>query len=709
MAQAETAVLSPMQESVARLLGPRSIAIVGASSTPGSLGAQVLESLQRFNYAGDIYLINPNRSHIDNRPCIPSVKDLPIGVDCAVLAIPRSGVLEATAACAERGVGGIIIFSSGFAEAGPQGRADQQQIARIARAHGMAIEGPNCVGMINYVGGVPLTFSAAVPMPLNGSPGLALVCQSGAAGTAVRNTLQKREVAVSFSISTGNEAVNGVEDFLDYVIDDGATRAIAMIVEQFRNPKRFLQLVRRAREIGKPVVLLHTGRSAAARIAAQTHTGALTGDYNIMRTLVSAEGVALVETLEELTDVAELLMCCRSLPKGGAAVISDSGALKALALDLSEAVGLELPSLSPETDAALRAVLPEFIPPSNPLDVTAQALVDPGLYSKTMGPLLKDPRYGSLVLGLILSNPTVSRRKVPLVLDAVKEVGTDKPVIMAMLGEEAEIPADLISEMRRAGMPFFRSPERLLRALARMTAFTAPRPERSTSAPPATQMPLPHGVVPEHIAKQMLNAAGIPIPRGVCVSDVAAAVEAADRIGYPVVLKAQSAALSHKSDAGGVVLGLRSAEDVTKGWATLQANIRRAKPGLELDGVLLEAMAAPGLEIILGARNDPDWGPVLVVGLGGIWAEALKDVRLLPPDFAPDAIAAELTKLKGAVMLRGLRGSPAVDVMAIADIASQLGSLVLARPDIQEIDINPVAVYPQGQGAIALDALIVTR
>jgi acyl-CoA synthetase (NDP forming) len=515
---------------------------------------------------------------------------------------------------------------------------------------------------------------------------------------------------VSFSISTGNEAVNGVEDFLEYLVEDANTRVLALVVEQFREPRRFLASARRARELGKPLVLLHTGRSAAARVAAATHTGALAGDYNVMRALVASEGVALVETFEELIDVAELLMCCRSLPRGGAALISDSGALKALALDICEVEGLELPPLSAASEQALRAVLPDFIPPSNPLDLTAQALVEPDLYAKTMAPLLADERYGSLVMGIILGNAAVSNVKVPLVLDQLAALGTSKPVIVAMFGEEATVPVELISRMRAQGVPFFRSPERLLRALARLTRFaTWQAPPRTRAATRDVGGRLLPGVVPEYRAKALLAEAGLATPPGECVSDLAAALRVAGRIGYPVVLKAQAATLAHKSDAGGVVLGLRDADELARGWGQLHAQLQRSRPGLPLDGVLVESMARSGLELIVGARNDPQWGPVLMVGLGGIWAEALHDVRVLPPDLAPEAIEAELGQLKGAVMLRGYRGNPAVDVAAVAQLAARVGAFILARPEIEEIDINPVVAYPAGEGVLALDALIVAH
>ncbi|MFT8246230.1 acetate--CoA ligase family protein [Roseomonas sp. BN140053] len=725
------------RDAVTRLLRPRSVAVIGASPAPGSLGGGVLANLERFRFAGPIHLVHPTRAEINGRPCLPSPDALPEGVDCAVLAIPRAGVMEAAAACARRGVGGLILFSAGFAEAGEEGRAEQEKLAALARAHGMAIEGPNCLGMVNYVDGIPLTFGGAQPIPLRG-PGLGVVSQSGAMASVLRAALQAREIDVTFTISTGNEALNGIEDFLEPLLADDATAAVAMVVEQFRDPPRFLDLARRARAMGKPILLLHPGRSAAARLSAQTHTGAMSGDHAVMRTLVAQAGVLAVDTLEELIDLGELTLRCPARPQAGAAVMTDSGAFKALTLDFCEDVGLPLPSLPPDTEAALRAVVPDFFTLDNPLDLTAQALVDPDLYRRTLAPLLDSAAFGSVVLAVILTGEETSRRKLPPIIDALAELKPAKPVVLAMLGEEAPVPPELVSRFRALGVPFFRSPERALRALARFTETperaapastgapaaasapsAAPPAPASSGGPPAAAAPagaaapevppldLAPGPATEHRSKAILAALGIPVPAGELVHDLAAAQDAAARIGFPVVLKAQAAALAHKSDAGGVVLRLTDPETLAAGWDALHAALARTRPGLVLDSVLVERMASPGTELILGARRDPNWGPVLLVGLGGIWAEALHDVRLLPADLPEEAIAAEIHQLKGAALLRGFRGTPALDIPAAAAIAARLGALLRAAPELTEVEINPVMLYPQGQGAIALDALVV--
>jgi acyl-CoA synthetase (NDP forming) len=304
----------------------------------------------------------------------------------------------------------------------------------------------------------------------------------------------------------------------------------------------------------------------------------------------------------------------------------------------------------------------------------------------------------------------LSARKLPPIIEAVRRLAGGKPILFAMLGEDALVPPDLIAQLRDLGVPFFRSPERALRALARFTEIGARRAcVRSLAQAPAAAPRLPPGVIPEYAAKRLLAEAGVRMPPGVFVTTLSEAIEAAGRIGWPVALKGQSCALSHKSDAGAVVLGVSDKTSLESAWAALTTAVSRAAPGLTLEGVLVEKMAEPGAELILGARRDPDWGPVLALGLGGVFAELLHDVRLLPADSDVAAIAAQLGALRGAALLRGFRGSPPRDIEAAARIAQALGRFVLAHPEIAEIEINPLVVHESGRGASALDALIVVR
>ena len=699
---------STLAAAIDRLLHPRSVAIVGASPTPGALGASVLGNLERNGFKGDIHLINPKRDEIGGRKCLKSVDDLPDGVDAAVLAIPRIAVVETIAALGRKGVRSAIIFSAGFAEGGEEGLAEQREIARIAAETGMAVEGPNCLGMVNYIDSVPLTFVETNIKPLGDRPGVGIVSQSGAMACVLSVMLASRDLGLSFSISTGNEAVTGVEDYVEHLVEDASTRVIAMIVEQFRNSRRFLAAARRARALGKTIVLLHPGKSSAARASAATHTGAMAGDYQVMRLNVERAGVVFAETLEELGDIAEIALRCPAPIAGGTVVLAESGAYKALTLDLCEELGLDLPVLDDANAPALRAATPDFVGVSNPLDVTAQGLVDPDMYRRILSALYTDDRAGVIVVAIIQTDPVTVGIKAPPILQAVRDAKSTKPVIFAGLDDGAPVPAETIAALREAGVPYFPSSERALRAVKRLTALAS---RDFSAAPPASidlgaLAPTVPGVIPEYRAKQVLAELGVNFPRGAFVTNAQQACDAADRLGYPVVLKAQSADLSHKSDAGGVILSLKDRDAVAAGYRLLQANIAQHRPGLVLDGVLVEAMGGRGVELIVGGKNDPDWGPVILVGFGGVQAELLHDVRLLPPDLPKAAIIAELRQLKSAALFDGFRGSPVLDLDSVAELIARIGDFMLAFPAVSEIDLNPVVVYPKGQPAVALDALM---
>lgn len=698
------------RDAIARLLRPSTVAVVGASDKPGALGASVLGNLDRNGFSGEVYPINPKRETIGARACLPSIDALPEGVDVAVLAIPQAGVLDAIQALAARRCGGAIIFSAGFAEGGEEGKAQQAEIARIAAESGMVIEGPNCLGLVNHVDGIPLTFVETATVAPEGRRAVGVVSQSGAMAAVLCTTFQARELAISYSVSTGNEAGSGVEDYVDWLVDDEATHVIAMIVEQFRRPARFIAAARRAREAGKQIVLLHPGKSSAARESAATHTGAMAGDYQLMRRKVERAGVVFAETLEELGDISEILLRAPALRKSDLAVLGESGAFKALTLDLADELNITLAPLTDTNAPALRAALPPFVPVSNPLDITAQGLSQPEIYTNTLTALFEDPRVGGVVTGIIQTDPVTCKIKVPAIIAALEGRTIDKPLVFAGLDEGAPIPPEHIASLRAHGVPCFPSTERAFRAMARLGALAS----RELGAAQATAMPVPGladhaGVVAEYRSKELLAPLGFAFPAGRFADSAEAAVAAADAVGYPVAMKAQAAALGHKSDAGGVILNLGDADSVAAAWQRIHGNVANYDASLVLDGVLIEAMGARGLEMIVGGRNDPEWGPVVLAGFGGVTAEILQDVRLFTPDMPVEQIEAELMQLKSAPLLAGYRGSPALDVPALARLVAQVGAILSAEPSLAEIDLNPVILHPMGQGAIALDALMLVQ
>lgn len=690
-----------------RLLRPKSVAVVGASDKPGALGASVLGNLDRNGFCGAVWPINPNRETIGGRACLPSVEALPEGIDVAVLAIPQPAVLETVRGLAARKVGAAIVFASGFAEGGDEGLAAQAEIARIARESGMVIEGPNCLGMVNHVDGVPLTFVETRCVAPAGRAAIGVVSQSGAMAAVLCTTLQSRDLALSYSISTGNEAGSGVEDYVDWLVDEPDTRVIAMIVEQFRKPARFLAAARRARDAGKQLVMLHPGKSSAARESAVTHTGAIAGDYKLMRAKVERAGVVIAETLEELGDIAEIVVRCPPLARREIAVLGESGAFKALVLDLAEELDLPLAALRDADSAALREALPPFVPVSNPLDITAQGLSQPAIYTRCLDALLVDERVGGVVCGIIQGDPVTAGIKLPAILAAADGNAGRKPLVFAGLDEGAEMPEAFIADLRARGVPWFPTSERAFRALARL-GQCATRDLTDGSPGPLAIPGLAgeRGVVPEYRAKALLGPLGIPFPQGRFAATADEAAAAAEALGYPVAMKAQSAALSHKSDAGGVALNLADGAVVRAAWTRMHASVAAWDSSIALDGVLIEAMGRQGLEMIVGGRNDPEWGPVVLAGFGGVTAEILQDVRLFTPDLSEAAIVDGLMALRSAALLAGYRGTPALDVGALAKLIRSVGAILLAEPRLRELDLNPVVLYPAGEGLVALDALL---
>ena len=695
--------------AIARLLRPKSIAVVGASADPISVSGRLMTNLAAFGYDGQIHLVSRSRAELNGRACVKTIDELPEGIDAAVLIVPQVAVLDAVEACARRGIGGAVVFASGFAEAGDEGRRLQERIAEVARLSGVAMLGPNCMGFINAHDGACLSFGPFDPSVAAHGPRVAVVAQSGAMMGNATAALNARGLRVSYSVSTGNEAVVAVEDVLEHLIGRIEVDAFAVFVETLRDPGRFLELAARARDAGKPIVLLHPGRSDLARQAARSHTGALAGDHAVMQALVAREGVALVDTLDELFDVTTILARYPApVVSPGAAIASNSGALRGICLDMCEGMGLELARLEQVTVDRLASVLPDYIVPDNPLDMTTAGMQNPAVFGSTAGSMLDDPGVGSLMIALMGGQAEAQLAKADSLLPVF--AGTTRPVAFVLMGDDDPLDAEFTRRVRESSVPFFRSPDRALRAMAhvhRRSAAILQGAARSDVERTTVLLPSLKGPLAEYKGKALLRALGLPVPEGMLATNADAAAAAARDIGYPVVLKAQADALMHKSDVGGVAVGIRDEAQLRSAWNTMQNAVGQGAPDIVLDGLLVEAMSAPGVELVIGGRRDPLWGPVMLVGLGGIWIEALADVQLLPPDLTEDQIVAALRRLKGVKVLDGIRGRPAVDLLAVARATRRIADLMRSNPQVVEVDINPFVAFAQGQGGIALDALIV--
>lgn len=689
--------------SLARMLRPRSIAIAGASPDSATMGGAVLANCERFGFTGPIHLISPTRNEINGRPCLRSCDDLPEGVDAVVLNVPRAAILPAVEACIRRGAGGVIVFASGFAEAGDDGRHEQAEIARLCREAGMALLGPNCLGFINYADNVALTFEPVHPAAQQRSRTIAVIAQSGATASGMRAAMQGRGIDVSLSAATGNEAVINAGNLIDFIVTERSASAIALYAEQIRDPAAFLATARRARKAGIPVVLLHPGRSRRGQEAAQSHTGAMVGDHALMRSAVENEGVVLVSTMDELLDTVAILHRFPQPPQGRLAIVTNSGAIRGMSFDFAEDIALDLAEISNVTRARIAAALPTGMEVDNPLDVGTTGFVSGAIFGTSTAAMLADPAVGGVLLALTGGAPPQQRAKAEAVIP--EAVGATKPVAMAVTGDEAPLDPEFVAAMRNSETPLFRSPERAMRAFAAVARYADAIAAVDDRTPAASGIPGwdEAGVKPEYAGKDFLRRIGVRVPDGELAETVEQGLEIARRIGFPVVLKAQAAALSHKSDGGGVILNIPDEDALRSGWSQLMVNVGSTR----LDGVLVEQMSTPGLEMIVGARNHPEWGPSVLVGLGGVLTEALDATILLPADISRTRAVEHIRKMRGARLLGAFRGRPPRDVAAVADVVVRLGAAMRAGLAIDEIDINPLMVHAEGEGAVALDALVV--
>lgn len=686
-------------ERVAALLRPRSIAIVGATPDKTSIGGATLANLRRFGFDGALHLVSRRQTELDGLRCTPSIDELPEGeVDVIVLVVPQNVVVESLEAAARRKVKAAVVFASGFAESGEAGRAQQRAITDLGRTTGIVVNGPNCMGLINFVGRTPLTFEQVEPHVV-GERAVAVIAQSGAMAINVREAILAKHLPVSYSISTGNEAVLGVEDFLAEAIADESTTAIALFLEQIRQPQRFLELADLARERGKPIVALHTGRTAPARAAAQSHTGALTTDYEVMRVALERRAVVLVDTIDELFDVTDVLARYPSARPGGTAVMTNSGAFRGLALDCAADLGLTFPPLPEACEAKLREILPPFAAFDNPVDLTTVGFSKPEAQGQSAAVLLADDAFESLFVSIMGGPPPQQVTKAIHLLPTL--AAAKKPVFLTIMGDDSPLVPELADAIASSGVVAIRSPDRALRALARVNAHArrqkAPRHTRARTAM------LPHrGRLAEHEAKALLATHGITTPVGSLVTDLDQAIAAARSIEYPVVLKAQSTSMLHKTDVGGVVLDIRSSIALELAWNNLRAVL--AAGGATADSFLLEAMAAPGAELLVGCRRSKSWGHVITIGLGGVWVEALGDVCRVGPGAEREEVLAGLLSLRGAPLLTGGRGGDPLDLGAVYSVVAVLDELFRGTPELVEIEINPLRVHPVG--VTALDATI---
>jgi acetyltransferase len=697
------------------LMKPESIAVVGASPRMNR-ATRVITNLQRFGYAGRVFPINPRYTEIHGLPCYPDLASTPEPADTVVVAIPAEQVPAVLTAAVERGVRGAVVLSSGFGEAGPAGQARQAAIERLAAEHGLLVCGPNCYGVFN-IRLAAATFSADMRDPLPGP--VAVVSQSGGFSHAIaEHLMHQRRVGLSYIVSCGNQGGVTVEDYVEFLVDDADTAVIGVFVEGFKQPLKLRRVAARARERRKPLVVLKVGRSKNARQAMLAHTGSLAGTPEIIEAMLRQSGIVQVTSLNEMLDTLALLLAARAVRRPGwrTAVLSGLGGECGRVADVADREGVELPALSPLSIEALAAAMPEFGNPRNPLDGTGTMYENAEIFPRLVETLLRDEVVDVLAVNMRANVPRpggwAPSREFARAVEAAVRAGTDRLVFCFGSHAAGDLDQDVIAPLAAAGVPFLEATETAMQALrhAREYHRFLARPAHPPPASPprvAAWAPSARGVLPNTEAVRLLREFGIPLAETIAATDVEAAVKAAERLGYPVALKIDSSDVVHKTDVGGVRVGCAEAASVRQAFGDIMAGVRAKAPGARIDGVLVQPMIAGGTEMILGIKTDPLFGPAVVCGFGGIFVEVLRDVSLrLPPLSAEDA-REMIAELRGANLLRGVRGRRPSDVAALADALVGLAGLAEAHGDrLRALDLNPLIVLDEGHGVVAVDWLI---
>ena len=694
--------------NLAALVSPKSVVIVGASEKEGSQGKRLFDNVaQHSKFKGALYLVNPGYTQIAGVPCWPSVDALArarpdAGIDLALVMVNASHVVSTLRQCANIGIGFAVVMSSGFGETGEHGKALEDEIAGLCRQTGLRVYGPNCPGFVNVTEQLGFTFSPAFKDDLNaGSVGVAT--QGGGLGRNILQGLGHGD-GVALWFSPGNEVDLDVPDFIAHMALDERIRVISVLMEGVNDGRRLVQALKIARARNKPVVILKIGRSELGIKAAQSHTGALAGSAAVNSAAFRQFGAIEVDDLDELAAVSRMLSAAGAHRPGGLCIVTFSGGTAALAADIAGANAMALAEFSETTRQKLRGLLPGFASIANPVDTTADILRNPVMLTDCLRVICNDPRVSTVLFPIPMDYSEITQRMGQALVDISRSSrALIVPVWMSRrLGAGYEV-------MDRAGlMPFF--------SITDAIAAIRKSGRVQTTARVLTGEPHDEGSVPsqrraltEVAAKQLLREHGIHIPQGRLVGSAQEAAAAAAQIGFPVVMKIVSAQVLHKTEAGGVRLGIASTQAASDAYSEVVEAVKKNCPAASIDGVLVEKMLpAGGWEMLIGVHQDAAFGHVLTVGLGGIYVEILRDVthRILP--LTPQDARAMLYELKSFSLLQGVRGQAGADVPSLEALLMQVSEFAQAQGNrLQELDLNPVWVGAPGQGAVALDALIV--
>ncbi len=704
-----------MTKTLTALFAPKSVAVIGASTKPDSLGQAVFKNILFHGYRGVVYPVNPKAKSILGVKAYPSALEIPDEIDLAVIIVPAPRVASVLEECGRKGVQAAIVISAGFKEIGEEGAQRERELASIAQRYEIALLGPNCLGIINTDPAVSLNATFAPGMPRRGN--IAFISQSGALGVAALEYAQRQKIGLSKFISIGNKADLHENHLLDYLKDDPLSDVILLYLEDLEDPQGFHRLAteitsERPKKI--PILAIKSGRTLEGAKAATSHTGALAGSDEVYDSVFMQSGVLRVETIEELFDYA-LAFAHQPLPKGNKiAIVTNAGGAGILATDAAVRHGVQLAEFTEATATRLRELLPPTVNVANPVDMTGEP--NEQRYETIVRTVLADPNVAGVVViaapHILMSLENIARH----IVRAVHE--TDKPVLACLMAVTDARPA--IEILEEAHIPHYSFPERAARALAAMARYHdwvhRPRTEyrvfTDVQLNQAKEIILSakragRTLLLEPEAHDLLKAYGFPVLRYRFAKTEEETLKAADEIGYPVVLKVVSPQIAHKVDVGGVKLNIQNTHELRESFRQMLTDVQRAKPGVQILGVFVQEFVQGGKETILGLKRDPLFGPLLMFGLGGIYVEALRDVTFRIAPIRELGVHRMIRQIRGFKILEGFRGEPPSDIDALAECLARLSQLATQVEEIVELDINPLIVFERGRGARVVDARIV--
>jgi acetyltransferase len=692
-----------------KLLRPRVIAVIGASERGGFGGDTCRNILDYCKDLDKVYFVNPRRDMVFGRKCYHTVSELPVDIDLAIICTPQAAVEDILREAARKGCGGAVVFASGYGECGGEGKAAQDRLTALCGALDIAVMGPNCAGFANYINDVYAFAFLTDKRDRTGNIGL--VSQSG---QICLSALDLPCMGFSYLISSGNSANVKVEEYFEFLVDDPDTRVIVAYIEGVSKIDVFVRALRKAAEKRKPVVILKAGRSSKARQLSVSHTGSLAGSDGAVNAIFEKYGVMRAEDIQDLLGTAAMFSTLDRLPEPGLlAALNVSGGEAGVTADMGHLYGLPFAEISPEIRTGLAAMMPSYCTPNNPLDMTATIAYEPDKLCEAIRLFMADKTVSAVMIDYTITQ-IITDMTVPCLVEGIAKAKSGswctKPILWLPFVEHSRAP-EYTAKLRDLGVPVLPSGVYGVKSIRQLLDFVAYDPSQAAAMPALPVLPRSGNRIPhsEYESRELLKAGGFNVGQYTLVRSPGELAAAAERLGFPLLIKIDSRDILHKSDVGGVILDLKTPGELAAAYDELLGRIRRNCPGAGINGVLIAKMLDAGVEFIIGMNNDPQFGPMLMAGLGGVFVEIFKDVRLFPAPVTREQALWHLKQLRGYKLLDGYRGMPRTDTGALADLLARVSDYVCRhRDDLLELDINPVFVYPEGEGVAIADALLIS-